>query len=91
MEIVLISYISNRFFLFIEEYVTSHPSRFVEVAPKTVCKDGNHMEELLQDIMDKGGEGIILRDPDAGYLPGRSSGFLKHKVRTFLPNIFSNY
>jgi len=30
--------------------------------------------------MDKGGEGIILRDPDAGYIPGRSSGFLKHKV-----------
>ena len=31
--------------------------------------------------MDVGGEGIILRDPAAPYQPGRSPGYLKHKVK----------
>jgi len=38
------------------------------------------MEVFFQDVVDKGGEGIILRDPRCSYEPGRSRGFLKHKV-----------
>jgi ATP-dependent DNA ligase len=38
------------------------------------------MQQFLQDIIDEGGEGIILRDPLCPYRPGRSGGFLKHKV-----------
>jgi DNA ligase-1 len=55
-------------------------SLFVEVAPKEVCKGMEHMQDFLQEIIDVGGEGIILRDPLAPYQPGRSTGFLKHKV-----------
>lgn len=39
-----------------------------------------HLEAEFQSILDKGGEGIILRDPNETYTPGRSPGFLKHKV-----------
>jgi ATP-dependent DNA ligase len=39
------------------------------------------MQQFLQDIIDMGGEGIILRDPLSPYQVGRSSGFLKHKVQ----------
>lgn len=39
-----------------------------------------HMERFFQDVVDKGGEGIILRDPIALLQPGRSLGYLKHKV-----------
>ena len=39
-----------------------------------------HMEKFFQDIIDKGGEGIILRDPEAPLQRGRSRGYLKHKV-----------
>jgi ATP-dependent DNA ligase len=42
------------------------------------------MNQFLQDIIDMGGEGIILRDPLSPHQPGRSSGFLKHKVRYFV-------
>jgi DNA ligase-1 len=56
---------------------------FVEVAPKEVCKNMDHMQCFLQDIIDGGGEGIILRDPLAPYQSGRSLGFLKHKVSFF--------
>jgi len=38
------------------------------------------LNEFFQDIMDRGGEGIILRNPSTPYQPGRSQGFLKHKV-----------
>ncbi len=44
------------------------------------CIDTVHFDTLFQDIIDGGGEGIILRDPQASYEPGRSSSYLKHKV-----------
>ncbi|MCL6579459.1 MAG: hypothetical protein K6T73_08765, partial [Candidatus Bathyarchaeota archaeon] len=53
---------------------------FIEVAPKQICTGIDHMQQFLQDIIDKGGEGIILRDPLSPYQSGRSPGFLKHKV-----------
>jgi len=43
----------------------------------------NHFERYFQDIIDKGGEGIILRDPRAPFQPGRSPGYLKHKVPSY--------
>jgi len=45
------------------------------------CLDMNHLEVFFQDIIDQGGEGIILRDPSSSYQSGRSKGFLKHKVQ----------
>jgi len=53
---------------------------YVEVAPKVVCQGMNHLESRFQDIIDKGGEGVILRNPSAPYESGRSRNFLKHKV-----------
>jgi len=50
------------------------------VAPKELCSGVAHLEKLFQDIVDKGGEGVILRDPIAPLQSGRSTGFLKHKV-----------
>ena len=57
--------------------------KYIEVAPYLVCESTSHLEVLFQDIVDKGGEGIILRDPKAPYQPGRSPGYLKHKVITY--------
>ena len=41
------------------------------------------LQQYLQDIIDEGGEGVILRDPLCLYEAGRSSGYLKHKVLLF--------
>jgi hypothetical protein len=54
--------------------------QYVEVASKEECRDGEHLDEFCEGIMRQGGEGIILRDPTALYVPGRSPSFLKHKV-----------
>jgi len=65
---------------FIEEFVRDNPSKYMEVAPKVQCRDNLHLEAFFQDVLDKGGEGIILRDPYALYEPGRARGYIKHKV-----------
>lgn len=45
----------------------------------------SHLEQFFQDIIDQGGEGIILRNPASLYEPGRSTAYLKHKVHPFIP------
>lgn len=54
-------------------------SKYIQLAPKQICQNTTHLEAFFQDIIDGGGEGIILRDPLSPYIPGRSAGYLKHK------------
>ena len=54
----------------------------MELAPKRACTGVDHLDEYFQEVVDLGGEGVILRDPTSSYESGRSNGFLKHKVRT---------
>lgn len=56
------------------------PSDVVQIAPYQICKDMTHLDAVCQDILDGGGEGIILRDPSSSQTSGRCAGFLKHKV-----------
>jgi len=63
---------------------------YIEVVPKEECEGVQHMEKFFQDVVNKGGEGIILRDPNAAYQSGRSPGYLKHKVFFPIHLLFSN-
>ena len=54
--------------------------KYLLIARYEICKDSNHLERFLQDIIDNGGEGIILRDPRTPFESGRSNAYLKHKV-----------
>ena len=70
---------------------STHP--YIEVAPMQICTSMDHLEKTFQDILDMGGEGVILRDPTSPYQEGRSAGYLKHKVSYFIhlpppPNSF---
>ena len=66
----------------VEEILSHVDSKYVDLAPKQICTGMRHLEQFFQDVVDRGGEGIILRDPKAAYQPGRSAGYLKHKVRS---------
>ena len=76
-----------KYFLFPENYNSEGklPS-FVKVAPKVRCTGISHMEVYFHNIIEGGGEGIILRDPGALYQPGRSPSYLKHKVTSLSSN-----
>jgi len=65
---------------FSETKLHDSTSKYLEIAPKQICTGTDHLDKIFQDIVDGNGEGVILRDPDAPYKPGRSSGYLKHKV-----------
>ena len=61
--------------------------KYISVAPFEICQGTNHLEKFFQDVIDQGGEGIILRDPKSSYQAGRSHGYLKHKVIAILPDL----
>src|SRR5690348_2134217 len=58
--------------------LANHAGPYIQVAPRVVCKGMEHFESHFQDILDAGGEGVILRDPQAPFTEGRCSGYLKH-------------
>ncbi len=47
--------------------------------PQIVCDGAAHLEQELQTVHDKKGEGIMLRDPDSYYEYKRSWSLLKAK------------
>jgi len=67
-------------FFSVVDYFQKNPCPFISVVEKHVCTDVNHLEKFFQDVVDTGGEGVILRDPVSPYQPGRCPGYLKHKV-----------
>jgi len=69
-----------------------HECKHIGIAEKVVCQGNEHLESFFQDVIDKGGEGIILRDPQSFLQPGRTPSYLKHKVLfTFPASIFLSF
>lgn len=56
--------------------------RWVHVLEHTECTGRKHLLEMLDDIIAKGGEGLMLREPGSEYVNGRSKTLLK--VKRFL-------
>lgn len=63
-------------------WFTNHPSSFAFVIPQTVIHENNQMQKALQRVERLGGEGLIVRNPNAFYTSGRSNDILK--VKSFL-------
>ena len=64
------------------EHFDDRPSFFVDVLPHFACRGADHLRVELDNIERLGGEGLMVRRPDALYEPGRSSTLLK--VKRFL-------
>ena len=52
---------------------------FVKIVDAVICKDNAHLKEYFDAVIAKGGEGIVLRDPQGLYKPGRSPTARKYK------------
>ena len=57
---------------------SSLPS-FVNIVETVTCKGNDHLKEYFDSIIAKGGEGVMLRDPQALYKSGRSESMKKYK------------
>ncbi len=63
----------------VEKWFKAHPNRSVHTIPQIKCKDKEHLQRFLKEIESKGGEGVIIKNPDQEYHTGRSSHVLKVK------------
>ena len=52
---------------------------FVQIVDAVKCKSKEHLKEYLDSVIAKGGEGVMLRDPNALYKAGRSESMRKYK------------
>ena len=62
-----------------QDWFAVHPSPYAFVIPQTPVRDNKHLQEELERIEGLGGEGLIVRQPDAFYVSGRSMEILKVK------------
>jgi DNA ligase-1 len=56
-----------------------HPAPYAFVISQLPVRNAVHLQEELQRVLERGGEGLIVREPDAFYAGGRSAQILKVK------------
>lgn len=61
------------------DWFAVHPSAYAFVIPQTSVRDREDLQQHLARIEKLGGEGLIVRNPDANYAAGRSTEILKVK------------
>jgi DNA ligase-1 len=64
---------------------------FVKIVDMVKCTNSSHFAEYFQQIKEKGGEGVVLRDPQSVYEAGRSKYLRKYKVIVTVPAISKLY
>jgi len=63
----------------VQNWFAAHPSIYAFVILQTPVQDRDHLQQELRRIEHLGGEGLIVRKPDALYTAGRSMEILKVK------------
>lgn len=51
-----------------------------KVAPRISCESSGNLKLFVENIIEDGGEGVILRKHSSLYEPGRSQNLIKLKV-----------
>jgi DNA ligase-1 len=67
-----------------ESFKSRLPSH-VELVESIRCRGLSHLQEFLQDIVSKKGEGVVLRQPNTLNEKGYTKSFLKVKVSFIVP------
>jgi DNA ligase-1 len=71
------SYDKRHFFL--ENNFTQYCNSIISLIPMQKCNGKEHLKNHLEEIVKKGGEGIMIYNPVSHYQPGRSKNVLKVK------------
>ena len=61
------------------DWFSKHSNPYVRIIPQIPCKGKAHLAKFLKQIESKGGEGVIVKDPNQPYHTGRSPHVLKVK------------
>lgn len=63
----------------IKNYLKNNPSNFIKVIPQIKCKNKQHLETFLEELVNEKAEGVIIKNPKLDYFTGRSNQILKVK------------
>lgn len=58
-------------------WLREHPLEHVQIIEQTPVLDRQHLQARLEAVENLGGEGLVVRNPDAAYTTGRSDQALK--------------
>jgi DNA ligase-1 len=62
-----------------KQWFKSHPASHVRVIPQTLIHDRSDLDRFFLDVESRGGEGVIVKNPNKSYHTGRSAHVLKVK------------
>lgn len=62
------------------DYLDTHPTPYIHIIEQIPVQNQTHFEQFFNKIQQLGGEGIVVRNPKAPYIHGRSSQILKYKA-----------
>ena len=60
-------------------WFSKNPNKNVRLIKQIECKDKKHLDSFLEEIINKKGEGVIVKNPNLPYINKRSSNSLKVK------------
>lgn len=63
----------------LKQYLIQYPSPYIEIIEQIPIQNKDHLQQFYQSILNKGGEGVVVRNPNAPYTQGRSAQILKIK------------
>jgi len=62
-----------------KQWFNSHPADHVRVIPQILIHSRSDLDRFFLEVASRGGEGVIVKDPDKPYHTGRSAHVLKVK------------
>ena len=65
----------------LEKWLKENSAPHLKIIEQKKISDKSEVNQFLQEVLSKGGEGVILRNPKIAYQGGRSEGFLKLKPK----------
>ncbi|BFQ94687.1 DNA ligase [Gallibacterium anatis] len=63
----------------LRQYLLQHPTPYIEILPQMPIENKQAVYQFLDQVESLGGEGVVVRNPKANYIVGRSSQILKLK------------
>lgn len=62
-----------------KKWFEKYPNLNVQIIPQHICQDTKDLKYFLDEVVQKGGEGVMVKNPYLGYISGRTSTILKVK------------
>lgn len=63
----------------VKKYINSHDTKFLKLIKQRKISNKIELDNMLNEIIKAGGEGVVIRDPSKPYTPKRSQHDLKYK------------